>query len=76
MRTFFSRRTLLAAFVVPVCVMSVPAFGSYLHSDVSIQTYTDFAQNRGRYQTGATNALLQHLNAGGLTVSYTGGQYP
>ena len=76
MRTFFSRRTLLAAFVVPVCVMSVPAFGSYLHSDVSIQTYTDFAQNRGRYQTGATNALLQHLNAGGITVSYTGGQYP
>ncbi len=74
MRTFFSRRTFLAAVTVSACFMNVPAFGSYLHSDVSIQVYTDFAQNCGRYQTGTTSALLQHLNSGGITIPYTGGQ--
>lgn len=50
------------------------ALASYLHSDISIQTYTDFAQNRGRYQVGNTSALLQYLNTGGVVIPYTGGQ--
>ncbi len=44
------------------------------HADVSLLTYTDFGQNMGRYAVGNTNALLKHLNAGGVTISYEGGQ--
>ncbi len=57
---------------------SVPALASYLHSDVSIVTYTDFAQNRGRYQSGNLSALLGHLNRNGVEIRYEGGQesYP
>lgn len=45
-----------------------------MHQDASFQTYTDFGQNMGRYSTGATNALLQHIHADGVIISYTGGQ--
>ncbi|MBQ7332278.1 MAG: hypothetical protein IJW39_03410, partial [Opitutales bacterium] len=42
---------------------------------MSIQTYTDFGQNKGRYST-TTNALLEHIRAteGGVYIYYTGGQ--
>lgn len=46
-----------------------------MHSDVSIQTYTDFGQNTGRYTT-ASNALLDYIREqeGGVLIYYTGGQ--
>ncbi len=53
---------------------SVPALASYLHSDVSIVTYTDFAQNCGRYQSGNLSALLTHLNSGGVEIHYESGR--
>ncbi len=48
--------------------------GALLHNDVDLLTYTDFGQNRGRYSTTETNALLQELNKNGISISYTGGQ--
>ncbi len=47
---------------------------SGLHADVSMETYVDFGQNRGRYAVGNTNALLDYLNKDGVIISYTGGQ--
>lgn len=46
------------------------------HSDVSLNTYVDFATNAGRYATGTTNALLEHIRQreGGVCIEYTGGQ--
>ncbi len=45
-----------------------------MHEDVSVKTYTDFGQNKGRYAVGNTNALLQYLNKDGVQITYTGGQ--
>ena len=46
------------------------------HTDVSLNTYVDFATNTGRYATGTTNALLDYIRSqeGGVTIHYTGGQ--
>lgn len=47
-----------------------------MHSDVSVQTYTDFGQNKGRYAVGANvNALLNHIRKteGGISITYTDG---
>ena len=46
------------------------------HTDVSLNTYVDFATNSGRYATGTTNALLDYIRTqeGGVTIQYTGGQ--
>lgn len=47
------------------------------HSDVLLQTYTDFGQNKGRYVVGArVNALLEHIRQadGGIAIPYTDGQ--
>ena len=46
------------------------------HTDVSLNTYVDFATNSGRYVTGVTNAMLEHIRQrdGGVRISYTGGQ--
>ena len=54
----------------------VPAEAEVMHADASLLTYTDFAQNTGRFQAGATNALLAHIRAeeGGVVITYTGGQ--
>lgn len=54
----------------------VPAEAEVMHADASLLTYTDFAQNTGRFQAGATNALLAHIRAqeGGVVIAYTGGQ--
>lgn len=65
---------LIAAASASLLGSSVPALASYMHSDVSIVTYTDFAQNCGRYQSGNLSALLAHLNSGGVEIHYEGGQ--
>ncbi|MBR2126199.1 MAG: PEP-CTERM sorting domain-containing protein [Akkermansia sp.] len=42
-----------------------------MHSDVSRNTYVDFASNSGRYAVGTTNALLDHIRDGGVKIEYT-----
>ncbi len=54
--------------------LSNTVYASVLHQDASLITYADFGQNAGRFQVGVTNALLQHLNNGGIVLTYTGGQ--
>lgn len=46
------------------------------HTDVSLDTYVDFANNAGRYVAGVTNAMLDYLRErdGGVLISYTAGQ--
>ncbi len=67
------RSLLLALLALPVCCTVAEA--SVQHPDVSIQTYTDFGQNKGRYVVGNTNALLQYIRAEeGVRITYTGGQ--
>ena len=71
------RRSLLAVFAAAVATLgSIGAYAGTLHEDVSLQTYTDFGQNMGRYVTGGhVNALLSHIRAQeGITITYTGGQ--
>lgn len=49
-----------------------------MHSQVSLLTYTDFGQNRGRYSAGNVNALLQHIREveGGVRINYQDGRDP
>ena len=46
------------------------------HTDVSLNTYVDFATNSGRYVAGVTNAMLDYIRQrdGGVRIEYTGGQ--
>lgn len=67
-------RRLIRILSVPCFTLGSVSLGGIMHQDASFQTYTDFGQNMGRYATGATNALLQHLHADGVIISYTGGQ--
>ena len=56
--------------------MSGTAVAGFMHSDVTIPTYTDFGQNKGRYVVGnAVNSLLQHIRdtEGGIGIEYTDG---
>lgn len=50
------------------------------HEDVSILTYTDFGQNKGRYAVGTSmNALLTHIRTNvdkGVVIHYTDGTAP
>ncbi|MCD7798757.1 MAG: PEP-CTERM sorting domain-containing protein [Akkermansiaceae bacterium] len=69
------RRCLLASLSLSCGLLTAGTAGAAtLHADVSLLTYTDFGQNKGRYVTGNTNALLDYLNADGVTITYTGGQ--
>lgn len=71
------RRCLLACYAAAVATLgSLGAYAGTLHEDVSMQTYTDFGQNMGRYVTGGhVNALLSHIRSQeGITITYTGGQ--
>lgn len=71
------RRCLLACYAAAVATLgSLGAYAGTLHEDVSLQTYTDFGQNMGRYVTGGhVNALLSHIRSQeGITITYTGGQ--
>ena len=49
-----------------------------LHSQATLQTYTDFGQNMGRYVTGSrVNALLAAIREKeGITITYTDGRAP
>lgn len=67
-------RRLIRILSIPCFTLGSVSLGGIMHQDASFQTYTDFGQNMGRYATGATNALLQHLHADGVIISYTGGQ--
>lgn len=73
-RTRFITRIL--ALLVTISYTFVPQTqAGVAHQDATIQTYTDFGQNMGRYKVGGeVNALLKHLNQGGYVITYTGGQ--
>lgn len=64
------RRSLLS--ILSVLALT-PAWGATLSSEVDLQVYADFGQNRGRYSTSNVNALLQELNKNGVTISYNNG---
>ncbi|MBQ8478923.1 MAG: hypothetical protein IJ503_00890 [Akkermansia sp.] len=69
------RSSLLALIAVSAIGQTVSA--GIMNSDVSMVTYTDFGQNKGRYVTDAdANALLKHLRqqSGGVVISYDGGE--
>ena len=69
------RRAVLAAMTV-VATFASTATAGVMHDDVAIQTYTDYAQNVGRYAQGSgVNALLSHIREqeGGITINYTDG---
>ena len=67
-------RHLILAFVLASSVL--PSMAAVRHTDVSLNTYVDFATNSGRYATGVTNELLDYIRTqeGGVTIHYTGGQ--
>lgn len=65
------RRLLLSCISVVACV---PATAGTLSSEVDLQLYADFGQNRGRYSVTNVNALLEELNKNGVTISYTSGK--
>lgn len=62
---------LFRALVLLACVM--PGYAAVMHSDVSRNTYVDFASNSGRYAVGTTNALLDYirLRDEGVRIEYT-----
>ncbi len=74
------RRSLLnILFATGFAVASYSASGGVMHPDVSFQTYTDYAQNMGRYALGSReNALLKHIRQeeGGYVIRYTNGNEP
>ncbi len=69
------RHALLSALLVTP-LLCPAAKASVQHQNISIKTYTDFGQNKGRYSVGNTNALLQHIRdeEGGVRITYTGEQ--
>lgn len=44
------------------------ASAAFLNANIPVAVYTDFGQNKGRYQTGVTNALLRHLHESGVPL--------
>ena len=73
--THFSRSVAVSLATLFAAATSAPVFAGVMHTDVAIQTYTDFGQNMGRYTT-SSNALLDHIREkeGGVRINYTGGQ--
>ena len=67
------RKALLAVSVVSMTVAGTTQ-AAIMHPSVSLQTYTDFGSNMGRYSIYQQNELLQHLNSKGVYISYTQGQ--
>lgn len=53
---------------------SYSGFGAVMHNDISLQTYTDFGQNCGRYQAGRVNAMLGAVRKAenGVVLYYSG----
>lgn len=71
------RKSLLSLLPLAVTIACSVAQAGIRHSDVLLQTYTDFGQNKGRYVVGArVNALLEHIRQaeGGIAIPYTDGQ--
>lgn len=69
------RKCLLSVLSV-VSMTCGSAVAGVMHSDVTIATYSDFGQNKGRYVVGsAVNALLQNIRdtEGGIGIEYTDG---
>ena len=69
------RKALLAVTVVSMTV-AVTTQAAIMHPSVSLQTYTDFGSNMGRYTIYQQNELLQHLNKDGVRIIYTQGEAP
>ena len=77
-RTPFLNRILsLLGTVIAVTMSHQAAYAGTMHTDATIMTYMDFAQNRGRYEVGSgVNALLNHIRTNvdnGITINYTDG---
>ncbi|MBR7110168.1 MAG: hypothetical protein IKC90_09010, partial [Akkermansia sp.] len=75
MKLRFSLR-FLHCVLLPVGViftLSTALQAAVMHSDVSRNTYVDFASNSGRYAVGTTNALLDYirLRDEGVKIEYT-----
>lgn len=66
------RKLLLAACAICSALQSGSA--SMLFDAVNMATYTDFAQNCGRYQAGRVNDLLTYIRQqdGGIVITYQG----
>lgn len=69
------RKALCAAVAVALSTLgSSTAFAAGLHSQVSIQTYTDFGQNMGMYRVVGVNPLLQAIrDQEGILINYKEG---
>ena len=71
---------------LPVCLFRslvllsglLTAQAAVRHEQVSDLTYVDFATNCGRFVTGSTNALLDHIRQrdGGVQIHYRDGLLP
>lgn len=77
-RTPFLNRILsLLGTVLAVTISHQNTYAGTMHTDATIMTYMDFAQNRGRYEVGTgVNALLNHIRNNvdnGITIHYTDG---
>ncbi len=74
------RKCVLLAMIAATGVnMTMSASGAILNSDVSMEVYCDFGQNRGNYRTDEqANAILKYKRqqAGGVVIYYQGGQSP
>ncbi|MBQ8517243.1 MAG: hypothetical protein IJ498_06670 [Akkermansia sp.] len=73
------RKGLLSLLPLAMTLACSTAQAGIRHSDVLLQTYTDFGQNKGRYVVGSqVNALLEHIRTtdGGIAIPYTDGQAP
>ena len=69
------RKALLAVSVVSMTVAGTTQ-AAIMHPSVSLQTYTDFGSNMGRYTIYQQNELLKHLNKDGVRIIYTQGEAP
>lgn len=71
------RRCLLASFCAVFTLFSAAQAGT-LHSQVTMQTYTDFGQNVARYSVSGVNELLSSIRERdkGVVLTYTGGLPP
>ncbi|MBR4107476.1 MAG: PEP-CTERM sorting domain-containing protein [Akkermansia sp.] len=56
-----------------ILTLNTTLHAAVMHSDVSRNTYVDFASNSGRYAVGTTNALLDYirLRDEGVQIEYT-----
>ena len=67
------RKALILAVSAVSLGVSPSAHGAGLHSQITIQTYTDFGQNMGMYRVNGINPLLDAIRErdGGVVITYT-----